>query len=154
MSVATGVTPSGDLCQQCLSDRTLQCSSEGEGAFNGTLLCASIIEEASKQEWVIKCLFTALLLVIVVFFVHHYNLVQERYKMNEMAKDLVFERHRCLQYEARINILKKALQMRSDAQLEGEGGSAETSASKSVVPFAEDSAAGASGAGVETEPAE
>ena len=66
-------------------------------------------DQIEDNNWIIKCLFLAVLLLLTVFIWHYLKLMNESTNLSNIAKDLVFERQKNLIAENKINALTRDL---------------------------------------------
>ena len=76
--------------------------------------CNALLEVKDKEiadcYWLVKCLYTIIMVIMVAFLFHYRKLMTDSNKLAEASKDLIFERTKNLMYENKISGLKRDLE--------------------------------------------
>lgn len=73
------------------------------------VVCAKFIEENDANIWIIKVLFSGIIVLLLIFYIHYWMAVQKKVDLGKMARELLTEKHKTIMLESTISAYKKEL---------------------------------------------
>ena len=72
-------------------------------------ICIKFINDNNDNIWIIKVLFSGIMLLLLIFYYHYWMAIQKKVDFGLLAKELLTEKHKTITLETKILILKKEL---------------------------------------------